>query len=214
MRAAWHAVVAVHLVLALLGSGLTSPAAQAQQAAPAPAALPAPAPAPVPAPAPRVDPAAEADALQELSDQLQARRSELEVQRRALMEERARISAVDRPASAEQLAQWRDRDATGRRLRQRVAMLDRLLAALTSQALQAISPPAEKKYEFLTSDVGLKSTSLEVALRDTPEGPVAIVLPPDTLVVQVAADAGGAWSVVVAAGGSGYVPTSMLKSAE
>ena len=206
MRAAWHAVFAAHLVVALLGSGLTAPAAQAQQAAPTPA--------PVPTPAPRVDPAAEAAALQELFDQLQARRSELEVQRRALMEKRARISAVDRPASAEQLVQWRDRDATGRRLRQRVALLDGLLAALTPRTLQAISPPAEKKYEFLTSDVGLKSTSLEVALRDTPEGAGAIVLPPDTLIVQVASDAGGAWSVVVAAAGSGYVPTSMLKSTD
>ena len=214
MRAAWHAAVAAHVVVAFLGSGPAATVAQAQQAVPAPAALPAPAPAPAPVPAPSVDPAAETAALQELSRQLQARRSELEVKRRALREERARISAVDRPASAEQLAQWRDRDATGRRLGQRVATLEGLVAALTSQALEAIAPPGEKKYEFLTSDVGLKSTSLEVALRDAPDGAVAIVLPPDTLVVQVAADAGGVWSVVVAASGSGYVPTSMLKSAD
>ena len=212
MNAVWHAVVAANLSVALLGGGLAAPVAQAQQAAPAPAPVPVPAPAPTPAL--MVDPAAEAAALQELSQQLQARRSELEVQRRALREERARISAVDRPASAEQLAQWRDRDATGRRLRHRVAMLERLLAALTPEALQAISPPGDTMYEFLTSDVGLKSTSLEVALRDAPEGAVTIVLPLDTLVVQVAADAGGAWSVVVAAGGSGYVPTPMLKSAD
>ena len=210
MNAVWHAVVAANLIVALLGGGLATSVAQAQQAAPAPAPVPVPAS----APAPMVDPAAEAAALQELSQQLQARRSELEVQRRALREERARISAVDRPASAEQLAQWRDRDATGRRLRQRVAMLERLLAALTPEALQAISPPGDTIYEFLTSGVGLKSTSLEVALRDAPEGAVTIVLPPDTLVVQVAADAGGAWSVVVAAGGFGYVPTPMLKSAD
>ena len=206
MNAAWHAAVAAHLIVALLGGGLAAPVAQAQQAAPAPTAAPAP--------APSINPAAETAALQELSRQLQARRSELEVKRRALREERARISAVDRPASAEQIAQWRDRDATGRRLGRRVAMLEGLVAALTPRTLQAISPPGEKKYEFLTGDVGLKSTSLEVALRDAPEGAVAIVLPPDTLVVQVAADAGGAWSVVVAAGGSGYVPTSMLKSAD
>ena len=204
MNAAWHAAVAAHLIVALLGGGLATPVAQAQQAAPPPA----------PAPALAVDPAEEAAALQELSRQLHARRAELDAQRRVLREERARIVAVNRPATAEQLAQWRDRDAAGRGLRQRVAMLEGLLAALTPEALQAISPPGETTYEFLTDDVGLKSTSLEVGLRDAPDGAVTIVLPPDTLVVQVATDAGGVWSVVVAPYGSGYVPTSMLKSAD
>ena len=206
MNVVRHAVVVAHLIGALLGGGLAAPVAQAQQ-------LP-PKPYPAPAPISTVDPAAEAVALQRLSERLQIRRSELEVQRLALREERVRITAVDRPASAEQIAQWRDRDAAGRRLRQRVVMLEGLLAALTPQALQAISPPGETKYEFVTTDVELKSTSLEVSLRDAPDGAATIVLPPDTLVVQLAADAGGAWSVVVAADGSGFVPTSMLKSAD
>ena len=214
MNAGWHAVLAAHLIVAVLGAGLAAPVAQAQQAPPAPAPAPAPVPAPAPAPTPVVDPAAEAAALQELFRQLQARRSELEVQRQALREERARISAVDRPASNEQLERWRDRHATSDRLKQRVAMLKDLLAALTPQALQAISPPGETRYEFQADDVGLKSTSLEVALRNVPDGVVTMVLPPDTLVVQVAADVSGAWSVVVGAGGSGYVPASMLKSAD
>lgn len=214
MRTAWHAVIAAHLVAVILGGGPATPIAQAQQAAPAPAAVPAAAPATASTTASRVNPTVEAAALQALLRQLQARRSELDVKREALSEERTRISAVDQPASAEQIEQWRDRDAVGRRSQQRVAMLEGLLDALTSGSFQAISPPGERKYEFLNSDVGLKSTSLEVALRETPEGAFAIVLPPNTLVLQIAADAGGAWSVVVAAEGSGYVPTSMLKSAD
>ena len=42
---------------------------------------------------------------------------------------------------------------------------------------------------------------------------MTVVLPADMLLVQLAADAGGLWSVVVSAGGSGLVPTSMLKNA-
>ena len=200
MNAARHVAVVALLIATLLGSDLAAPVAQAQQAAPAPAPAPAP--------------AAEAAALQRLAERLRAWRSELEAQRQALREERARISAVNQPAGAEQIAQWRDRDATGSRLGQRVTMLEGLLAALTPQALQAISPLKVMKYEFLITDVGLRSTTLEVALRDAPDGATAAVLPPDTLVVQLAADAGGVWSVVVAAGGSGFVLTSMLTSAD
>ncbi len=218
MRDSWCAVVAGHWVAAFLLVGIAVPVAQAQQAAPTPAAIPALAPAAAPAPtsvpAPRVDLAGEAAALQALSQQFQTRRSELEVRRRALMEERTRISSLDRPASDEQVALWHERDAMGQRLKQRVAMLEGLVAALTPQSLQAISAPGDKKYEFFTTDVGLKSTALEVSLRDMPDGPVVIVLPQDSLVVQVAADSSGSWSVVVASGGAGYVPTSMLKSAD
>ena len=214
MRAAWHAVVAAHLVITVLGGTLTASVAQAQQAAPAPVAVPVPAPAPAPVPSPPADPEAEASALRELLHQIQTRRSELEAQHRALIEDWTHISAVDRPASAEQIAQWRDRNAKAERQRERVAALDALLSALTPRALRAILPPGDKTYEFLANDVGLRSTSLEVTLRDRPEDEGAHVLKPDTLVVQVAADATGAWSVVVAAGGSGYVPTSMLRSTD
>lgn len=193
---------AMHLITILLGGGLVAAVAQAQQAAPALAPVTA------------AGPASEAAALQRLSEHLHSRRSELEMRRQALREERARISAVDRPASDEQIVQWRDRGAAGNRIRQRVEMLEGLLAALTPQALQSISPPQEMKYEFLTTDIGLRSTSLEVALRDTPEGAPTVVLPAGTLVVQLAADAGDQWSVVVAANGSGFVPTSMLKRAD
>ena len=199
MNSARSVTIDALLIAALLGGGLAAPVTQAQQAARALAPI---------------DPASEAAALQRLSEQLQTRRSELDVRRQALREERARLSAVDRPASAEQIAQWRDRHAAGTYVRQRVMMLEGLLAALTPQALYAISPPKERKYELLTTDVGLKSTSMEVALRDAPDGEATLVLPADTLVVQLAADSSDLWSVVVAANGSGFVPTSMLKSAD
>ena len=199
MNSARSVTIDALLIAALLGGGLAAPATQAQQAAPALAPI---------------DPASEAAALQRLSEQLQTRRSELDVRREALRDERARLSAVDRPASAEQIAQWRDRHAAATYVRRRVTMLEGLLAALTPQALDAISPPTEMKYEFLTTDVGLKSTSMEVNLHDAPDGEATLVLPADTLIVRLAVDSDGLWSVVVAANGSGFVPTSMLKRAD
>ena len=162
-RSARNTAAATPLLAALVvGVGCAWPEAQAQLTAPLPApapALPAPAlpglpPVPGPAMAPpvAVDPA-EVAKLQQLAARLQAERSELDRQRQALRDERPLSPPSTQPARAEQIAQWTDRHATGTRIGQRVASLDRLLAALTPQTLQAISPPGAREYEFRT-DVG------------------------------------------------------------
>ena len=186
MNSARHGTVAAPLIATVLGFGLAGPVALAQQPAPpvAPTVM-----------ATTADPASEAAALQRLSEHFQARRAELDMQRQALREERARISMVDQPATSEQIAQWNDRHraversprrrhAVSTRLSARIAMLEGLLAALTPQTLQAISPSTERKYEFLSTDVGLRSTAL--GLRPASPYPA-----PVTHVPEKAGDGGG-----------------------
>ncbi len=201
MRSTSHVRVAATLIAVLLGSALVAAAARAQQPAPglAPGAMP--------------DSASEAAALQRISEELDARRAELERERRRLWEERVRLSAIDQPASAEQIAEWSERNAAGTRIRVRIEMLKSLIAALSPQALETIPPPTGRKYEFEVSDVGLAVTSADVNLRKTPGGAPTTVLPVGTLVVPVVDDLVGKWSVVVAADGTGFVPTSLLKRA-
>ena len=213
MNPARHLAVAATLIACLAGGGLVAPAAQAQQAAPEPVETVVQAPPVVPqiAPGTGANPAAETAALQRLSEYLRARRSELDGQRQARAQERARIVAIDQPASTEQLARWRERHEFSTRTGRRIEVLEGLIAALTPQALENLSAPREIRYEFVTTGPGLATTRLEVALRDAPEGAATILVPADTLVVELAADAGGLWSVVVAAGGTGFVPTSQLQ---
>ena len=175
MNSARHGTVAAPLIATVLGFGLAGPVSLAQQPAPpvAPTVM-----------ATTADPASEAAALQRLSEHFQARRAELDMQRQALREERARISMVDQPATSEQIAQWNDRHAVSTRLSARIAMLEGLLAALTPQTLQAISPSTERKYEFLSTDVGLRSTAL--GLRPASPYPA-----PVTHVPEKAGDGGG-----------------------
>ena len=198
-----HARVAAALAAVLAGGHFLAPMAWAQQPPPGPVSG-----------ATLVPVAETAAALQRIAAELAAQRAPLDEQRHRLREERMRLSAVDQPASPEQIDEWSERHAAGTRIGARVEMLHGLVAALTPETLAAIPAPTAGGYEFEVSGAGLAESTVEVNVRDAPDGAPTIVLPAGTLVVVVAADRSGQWSVVVAADGAGFVPTSMLKNAE
>ena len=94
--------------------GLMAAEGPSQEIAPAPA-VPEPG---VPAPPSE---AVEAAALQRLAAEFAERRAALNERRQALARERDLLMAVNRPAGDAELARWRDRNATGDRLKRDVS---------------------------------------------------------------------------------------------
>ena len=174
------------------------------------------APAPLPAPAVSEDAttpsAGEAsEALKRLAAEFAERRAALNERRQALAREHDLLMAVDRPASEEELARWRDLNATGDRLQRDIDALRGLIQVLTPEALQAVSLPDGSAGPPLTPDPGVSRTSIEVNLRAAPEQPPIAALKADTLVVRLANDGAGGWSLVATPQGIGFVPSSQLR---
>ena len=193
---------------AFLGFGLFAAAAAAQDAARKAAPIPAPAPA---APAPGVDTSTEAAAFADLAARLATRRAELDGRRQALAREHALISAVDQPAGEEEIALWRERNATGDRLERGLEELRALIRALTPEALRAVSLPEGSTGPALEPDAGLLRTALAVNLREAPTSPPFATLEAGALVARLATDAAGGWSLVATPSGIGFVPASQLR---
>lgn len=156
------------------------------------------------------DSTVDAAALEALVGRLAARRSELNARRQALAGERARLSAVDEPAGEADLALWRDRAAAGDRLERDMQALRTLRGVLTPEALQAVSLPEASTGQRLVPDPGLSRTTIGVNLRVVPGHPPFAVVKADTLVVRLATDVGGGWSLVATPSGIGFVPVSQL----
>lgn len=197
---------------ALVCGALVAVGAAAQEPAPELVLTPAPEPAPAVAPS-AVDAAtakAEARTLDQLAITLAERRAALDARRRELARERALITAVDRPASAEEVAFWRERNVTAERLAGEVAALEAIAETLTPGALAAVSLPEGGAVGVLTPDPGLARTRLQVNLRNSPDGDPMAVLEADALVVRLATDPDG-WSVVATMFGIGFAPASQLR---
>ena len=171
----------------------------------------APAPAPEPGtPAPPSE-AVEAEALQRLATEFAERRAALNERRQALARERDLLMAVNRPAGDAELARWRDRNATGDRLKRDVETLRGLIEALTPETLAAVSLPEGSAGPALNPEPGLRRTTIEVNVRAAPEKPPFAALKADTLVVYLASDGAGGWSLIATPLGIGFVPASQLR---
>ena len=192
--------------VAVLGFGLVAIKVSAQEVAPAP--LPAPV-------SEESTPTSEAvqtsEALKRLAAEFAERRAALNERRQALAREHDLLMSVDRPASEADLARWRDRNATGDRMQRDIDTLRGLIKVLTPEALQAVSLPEGSAGPALTPDPGLSRTTIEVNLRAAPEKPPIAALKAETLVVRLANDGAGGWSLVATPQGIGFVPSSQLR---
>ena len=211
----WSFVVA-GLAAACFGVGLLAAGVSAQDVGLEAAPVPAPAPESVPLPVPEmptstVDTAAEAASLERLAAHLATRRAELDARRQALAGERDLLSAVDRPAGDAEIALWRERGTTGDLLQRDMKALRGLLGALTPEALQSVSLPEGSTGPTLVPDPGLSRTAIEVNLRAVPEAPPFAAVKAGTLVVRLATETAGGWSLVATPNGIGFVPTSHLR---
>ena len=151
------------------------------------------------------------EALKRLAADFAERRAVLSERRRALEREHDLLEAVDRPASEEQLARWRHLNAIGERLQREIDTLRGLIEVLTPEALQTVSLPGRSAGPRLTPSAGVLRTSIEVNLRVGPEQPPIAALKADTLVVRLANDGAGGWSLVATSHGIGFVPSSQLR---
>ena len=133
----------------------------------------APTPAPAPEPGTPVPPseAVEAAALQRLAAEFAERRAALNERRQALARERDLLMAVNRPAGDAELARWRDRNATGDRLKRDIETLRGLIEALTPETLAAVSLPEGSAGPALNPEPGLRRTKIDVNVRAAPEKP-------------------------------------------
>lgn len=170
--------------------------------------------APAPAPAPALEPAAPdetSEALKRLATQFAERRAVLNERRQALAHEHDLLMAVDRPAGEAELSRWRDRNATGDRLQRDIETLRGLIEALTPETLKAMSLPEGSAGRSLKPDPGLWRTIVEVNVRAAPEASPFVALKAGALVVHLASDSAGGWSLVATPQGIGFVPVSQLR---
>lgn len=154
--------------------------------------------------------ATEAVSLELLAAHLAARRSELDARRQRIARELDRLSAIDSAAGEAELALWRDRASVADRLERDIEALRALIGALTPKTLQEVSPAEASAAKTLAPAPALLRTTIDVNLRAEPGVPPFAVAKADTLVVQLATDAGG-WSLVAAPSGVGFVPVSQLR---
>ena len=204
MRLAIFARVSVGVAIVAIGFMATS--LPAQEAAPAP--LPAPGVSEAVTKAPSAGETSEA--LKRLAADFAERRAVLDERRRALAREHDLLMATDLPASEEQLSRWRDLNSIGDRLQRDIDTLRGLIEVLTPESLQAVSLPG-RAGPRLTPNTGVLRTSIEVNLRPAPEQPPIAALKADTLVVRLADDGAGTWSLVATPQGIGFVPSSQLR---
>ena len=198
----WPSVGVVILAISLVVTSIS-----AQEVAPAP--LPAPA---ISEDATTTPSSGEtSEALKRLAAEFAERRAALNERRQALARERDLLMAMDRPASEEELARWRDLNVTGDRLQRDIDTLRGLIEVLTPEALQVVSLPDGSAGPPLTPDPGVSRTSIEVNLRAAPEQPPIAALKADTLVVRLANDGADGWSLVATSQGIGFVPSSQLR---
>ena len=201
------------IVSVVFSFGALAAAASAQVVVPCTAA-PSP-PTGIVAPASPVAPVAgagsEAERLDRLASRLAERRSALDRRREALARERARLLAVERPASEADIELWRDCTARGSALEKDVNVLQALATVLTPEALEQVPTPETSVAGAFKTDVGWARTKLQVALRSAPDGAQEGMetLEAGTLVARLAS--GGDWSVVATAFGIGFVPSSQLQ---
>ena len=175
----------------------------------------APAPRPAPAVSKEVTTTPDAgealEALKRLAAGFAERRAALNERRQALVREHDLLMAIDRPASEEELARWGNLNAIGERLQRDVDTLRGLIKVLTPEALQAVSIPKGSSGPPFASDAGVSRTSIEVNLRPAPQRAPIAALKADTLVVRLANDGAGGWSLVATSHGIGFVPSSQLR---
>ena len=205
MRLAILARVSIGVAIVAIGFMATS--LPAQEAVPAP--LPAPGVSEAVTKAPSAGETSEA--LKRLAADFAERRAVLDERRQALARERDLLVATDRPASEEQLARWRDLNSIGVRLQRDIDTLRGLIAVLTPESLQAVSLSERSAGRRLTPNAGVLRTSIEVNLRPAPEQAPIAALKADTLVVRLADDEAGSWSLVATPQGIGFVPSSQLR---
>ena len=167
--------VVVGIAVAFLGCGLLATSAPANDVAPETEQPPTVSRELAPvrgAPVPAAHAAAEVAALETLAARLAARRTALDARRHELAREHHRLSAVDRPAGATELALWLDTNATGDRLERDMAALRALIGALTPEGLRTVSLSEASTGLSLAPDAGLSRTGIEVNLRAAPEDPL------------------------------------------
>ena len=205
MRLAILAWISVGVAIVAIGFVATS--LRAQEVAPAP--LPALGVSEAVTKAPSAGETSEA--LKRLAADFTERRAVLSERRRALAREHDLLMATDLPASEEQLSRWRKLNSIGDRLQKDIDTLRGLSEVLTSEALQAVSLHARSADPPLTPSAGVLRTSIEVNLRAGPEQPPVAALKADTLVVRLANDGVGGWSLVATSQGIGFVPSSQLR---
>lgn len=175
--------------------------------------------APVPAPAPVVSEETTTTpnagktlaVLRRLAAEFAERRAALNERRQALAREHDLLMAVDRPAGEEELARWRNLNAIGERLQRDIDALRGVIEVLTPEALQNVSLPDGSEGPPFAPDPGVSRTSIEVNLRAAPELPPIAALKAGTLVVRLANDGNGGWSLVATSQGIGFVPSSQLR---
>lgn len=160
---------------------------------------------------PTDDIAKRAAEIERLATHLAARRSELDARRKAIANEYERLSATDQPARETELALWRDRAGAGDRLERDIETMRALIGQLTPQSLQAFSMAGAATGRAFVPDPGVSRTAIDVNLRAVPGHPPFAVVKADTLVVRLATDAVGGWSLVTAPSGVGFVPASQLR---
>ncbi|MDE0206080.1 MAG: hypothetical protein OXP66_08630 [Candidatus Tectomicrobia bacterium] len=205
MRLPIFAWTTVGVFILAIGPVVTN--VSAQEVAPAP--LPAPAISEEAASPPSGDEMSEK--LRLLAAEFAERRAALNQRRQALARERDLLMAIDRPAGEEDLARWRDLNSAGDRLQRDIDTLRGLIGVLTPEALQDVSLPDGSAGLALTPDPGVTRTSIEVNLRAAPKHPPFAALKADTLVVRLANDGDGGWSLVATSQGIGFVPSSQLR---
>ena len=152
---------------------------------------------------------AEAAAMERLAARLSTRRSILDTRREALAKERDRLSAIDQPAGEAERALWRDRTDSRDRLESDLDAMWTLIGALTPEALLAV--PIPEASPVLVPDLGLSRAGIAVNLRAAPGETPFAELDSNTLVVRLAADTFGEWSLVMTPIGIGFVPASQLQ---
>lgn len=175
--------------------------------------------APAPLPAPPVsdelktipDADETSEALKRLAAAFAERRAALSKRRQALARQHDLLEAIDRPASEEEIARWRGLNATGDRLERDIDTLRGLLQLLTPESLLEVTLQQGSEASPLRPDPDVLRTSIEVNLRAAPQQPPIARLKAGTLVVQLANDGAGRWSLVATTQGIGFVPSSQLR---